>query len=59
MTNFYTEERLFENWYYVRDPTHVVFYCKETIEYIAKIFNWKIEISDKWFCDFAICCFPK
>ena len=47
MTNFYTEERLFENWYYVRDPTHVVFYCKETIEYIAKIFNWKIEILDK------------
>jgi len=47
MTNFYSEERSFENWYYVRDPTHVVFYCKETILYLAKMFNWKIESLNK------------
>ena len=30
MTNFYTDDNLFEDWYYRKDPTHVVFYCEET-----------------------------
>ena len=25
MTNFHSEQNIFENWYYIKDPTHVVF----------------------------------
>ena len=47
MTNFYSDNNLFENWYYRKDPTHVVFYCEETFYSIAKIFNWNCEIIEK------------
>ena len=43
MTNFYSKEKIFENWYYIKDPTHVVFYNKKTFLIIAKIFNWDCE----------------
>ena len=43
MTNFHSEEKIFENWYYIKDPTHVVFYNKKTFLIIAKIFNWDCE----------------
>ena len=46
MTSFLGEKqrdpKVFENWYYRRDPSHVFFYSKETMEYIAKeIFKMK------------------
>ena len=47
MTNFYTNENLFEDWYYRKDPTHVVFYCEETFYSLAKIFKWNCEINEK------------
>ena len=40
MTNFQTENARFKNWHYRRDPTHVVFYRKETFEAIGKQFRW-------------------
>ena len=45
MTNFYSKEKIFENWYYIKDPTHVVFYNKKTFLIIAKVFNWDCEFS--------------
>jgi len=29
------------------DPSHVSFYSKRTLEFIAKEFNWKIEFFDQ------------
>tara|TARA_Y100001970_G_scaffold21912_1_gene25159 strand:- start:1142 stop:1780 length:639 start_codon:yes stop_codon:yes gene_type:complete len=43
MTNFYSKEKIFENWYYIKDPTHVVFYNKKTFLIIAKVSNWDCE----------------
>ena len=40
MTNFQTENARFKNWHYRRDPTHVVFYRKETFEVIGRQFKW-------------------
>ena len=40
MTNFQTQKARFKNWHYRRDPTHVVFYRKETFEVIGKQFRW-------------------
>ena len=43
MTNFHSKENIFENWYYIKDPTHVVFYTKNTFLIIAKMFKWDCE----------------
>ena len=42
MTTFLPKDDLFENWYYRRDPTHVVFYKKETFKYIGFQRNWQV-----------------
>lgn len=42
MTSFMTCDNLFKNWYYRRDPTHVVFYKKNTFKFIANQRNWKV-----------------
>ena len=47
MTTFLTNDELFENWYYRRDPTHVVFYKKETFQYIAFQRNWQVFFPSK------------
>ena len=43
MTNFHSKQYIFENWYYIKDPTHVIFYNKKTFQIIAKIFKWDCE----------------
>ena len=43
MTNFHSKENIFENWYYIKDPTHVVFFTKNTFLIIAKMFKWDCE----------------
>ena len=53
MTCFLREDELFENWYYRRDPTHVVFYAERTFEIIAEQRNWSCEIPNK---DIALFC---
>ena len=47
MTSFMTEDYLFKNWHYRRDPTHVVFYKKITFKIIANQRNWKITFPSK------------
>jgi len=47
MTSFLPKDELFKNWYYRKDPTHVVFYTKETFEVIASQRNWGLEIESK------------
>ena len=53
MTCFMTDDSLFENWQYRKDPTHVVFYTRETLEVIAAQRNWTCEIAAK---DIALFC---
>ena len=47
MTSFIIEDHLFKDWYYRRDPTHVVFYKEQTFEVIAKQRNWNLTIPCK------------
>ncbi len=46
MTNFLTKDMVFENWFYNKDPTHVVFYSPVTFEIIAKQRGWRIQFID-------------
>ena len=47
MTSFMTEDFLFKDWYYMRDPTHVVFYEERTFKVIAFQRNWDLIIPYK------------
>ena len=47
MTSFMTEDYLFKNWHYRRDPTHVVFYKKITFKIIASQRRWKINFPSE------------
>ena len=47
MTSFMTEDFLFKNWHYRRDPTHVVFYKKKTFKVIASQRRWKVLFPSK------------
>ncbi len=38
MTELWHTAEQFEDWYYLKDPTHIVFYHKKTIGYIARCF---------------------
>ena len=42
MTQFHSGAKLFPDWWYVRDFTHISFYSQNTIEYLAKEWNLKI-----------------
>ena len=47
MTTFLTKDEMFENWYYRRDPTHVVFYKERTFQVISEQNNWQFEVPAK------------
>ena len=47
MTNFYEDTINFEEWYYRKDPTHVVFYTVKTLQCIAEERSWKADIQSK------------
>jgi hypothetical protein len=47
MTELLTETSRFVDWYYARDPTHVSFYCRETMEWIATHWEWQAEFPRK------------
>ena len=47
MTSFQTDDALFENWHYVNDPTHVVFYRENTLRCVAACRRWTCEIPAK------------
>ncbi len=42
-TNLLEGTQKFEDWWYVKDPTHVFFYSKITMRYIADIFNMQVD----------------
>jgi len=44
MTLFQTDDSRFAKWRYRRDPTHVVFYRSETMQVLAKDFDWECKI---------------
>lgn len=47
MTCFQTDDCLFANWHYRKDPTHVVFYRPRTFEVIAQQRGWTFECPAK------------
>lgn len=48
MTKLYSENMNFDSWYYKNDPTHVFFYSRKTIEWIATHFEFKnVKIKDR------------
>ena len=40
MTSIIEDPKLFLDWHYNRDPTHLSFYSHKTMNWIAKKFNW-------------------
>ena len=47
MTSLFNNSINFDNWYYRRDPTHVIFYSEKTFHVIAKQRNWSCWVEDK------------
>lgn len=39
MTKMVKDDAVFATWHYIRDPTHIVFYSRETFTYIADLFT--------------------
>lgn len=47
MTCFQTEDDRFADWYYRRDPTHVVFYRESTMNWLGDHFGLSVDIPVK------------
>lgn len=47
MTCFQTEDDKFATWHYRQDPTHVVFYNRETLAFVAGRLGWSFESPAK------------
>lgn len=43
MTGMLAEGIDFGSWHYRRDPTHVVFYQRTTLRYLARQYGWRCE----------------
>jgi SAM-dependent methyltransferase len=46
MTELVPEERAFHQWYYPRDPTHVVFYRRRTLAWLEQRLGWSLRYED-------------
>ncbi len=46
MTRFYPAKD-FADWYYKRDPTHIIFYCSETFQWLAKNTGFKLAFNNR------------
>ncbi len=46
MTKRVLDKEAFARWHYKSDQTHIRFYSVETFEWIARHFQWKLEIID-------------
>ncbi len=46
MTELFTEEKSLKDWYYAKDPTHVVFFSKQSLQWLAEKYNSELEIKD-------------
>jgi hypothetical protein len=42
-TKLVIDEACFRRWHYIRDMTHICFYCHDTFEYLSRRFNAAIE----------------
>lgn len=47
MTCFQTDDARFARWHYRMDPTHVMFYRRETLEHVAAARGWSFESPRK------------
>ena len=47
MTEMLALDENFTNWWYHREPTHVCFYKRETMAWIATRYGWKVEYKRK------------
>ncbi|HSG06339.1 MAG TPA: class I SAM-dependent methyltransferase [Nitrospiria bacterium] len=47
MTGILDSDKKFGDWHYHREPTHVCFYKKTTMNWIADRFNWRAEFPGK------------
>ena len=43
MTGILDDRSKFADWGYQRDPTHIAFYSRKTMRWIAERMNWKVE----------------
>ena len=43
MTGMLEDRAEFASWYYQRDPTHVAFYTKRTMSWLAETMGWSVE----------------
>jgi hypothetical protein len=46
MTEFYTDIKNFNDWYYIKDPTHVCFYNLQVFDYICRNYGYEKLYSD-------------
>lgn len=46
MTKFYPSKN-FSDWYYKRDPTHIIFYCSETFQRLAEKTGFKLIFNNE------------
>lgn len=46
MTKFYPTKE-FADWYYKRDATHIIFYCSETFQWLAKHTGFKLVFNNE------------
>jgi len=46
MTELFTEDKELKDWYYAKDPTHVAFFSKESLDWLAKKYDCKIEVKN-------------
>lgn len=47
MTGMLLEGIDFDAWHYRRDPTHVVFYQRATMRYLAQLYGWRCEFPSQ------------
>ena len=47
MTKLVIDVDAFSRWHYKNDPTHVSFFCKDTLEWLANTFHCQLEILGK------------
>ena len=44
MTGILDDRSKFADWYYQRDPTHIAFYTRKTMNWIAERMGWNVEL---------------
>lgn len=47
MTDLFSDDIEFSKWHYIKDPTHVGFFSKESLSWLARELNLKVEIFGK------------